>query len=154
MIHLELDVDINATPEAVFAGLTDWAAQGQWMLGTRVWVPEGASGRGIGGQIAAFTGIAKLGFLDTMTITIWDEPRRVDVLHTGRVVRGTGTMIVEPHGPDRARFRWAEDLELPLGVLGRIGWVIVKPGFVYGVRRSLHRFAALVEAGSLGRTRV
>jgi hypothetical protein len=63
-------------------------------------------------------------------------------------------MIVEPVGTNQARFRWAEDLELPLGVLGRIGWVFVKPGFVYGVRRSLKRFAALVEGGSLGRTLV
>jgi len=145
MTHLELALDIAATPEQVFAALVDWESQGEWMLGTRVWVPKGATGVGVGGQLAAFTGIGRIGFLDTMTITRWDEPHRVDVVHTGRVVRGTGTFVVEAAAEGRARFVWAEDLDLPLGALGRVGWLAVRPFFVAGVRRSLHRFAQLVE---------
>lgn len=157
MIRLRLDIPIKADPAAVFAALTNWPAQGEWMLGTRVWVPEGASGRGVGGQIHAFTGVWRIGFLDTMTITVWDEPKQVDVLHTGRVVRGTGTMVVkagisDADGVPTSVFVWGEDLELPLGWLGRAGWVLVRPLFVAGVRRSLQRFAALVEAGQLHAT--
>ena len=150
MPELALDIAIAADQQRVFAGLVDWVGQSRWMLGTKVWVPEGASGVGVGGRIEAFTGIWKIGFLDTMEITAWDEPHRVDVIHTGRIVRGTGTMQVVPVADGTSRFLWSEDLELPLGALGRFGWIFIKPGFRWGVLRSLKGFATLVEAGELG----
>jgi hypothetical protein len=41
-------------------------------------------------------------------------------------------------------FVWSEELELPLGALGRLGWPLVRPLFLAGVRRSLDRFALWV----------
>ena len=114
---LVLTVDVDAPVEQTWAGATDWAGQGEWMLGTAV-TPTTQGGQGVGGGIEAFTGIGRLGFLDTMTITGWDPPHRCDVLHTGRVVRGTGTFEVRPRG-SASTFVWREDLELPLGVVGR-----------------------------------
>jgi uncharacterized protein YndB with AHSA1/START domain len=148
MPSLRLEVKVAATPEQVFAAVVDWPSQGEWMLGTRVWVPEGASGVGVGGRIEAFSGVGRLGFVDTMTITVWDPPHRVEVDHTGSVVKGTGLMVVEPAPDGTAVFVWGEDLELPLGALGRLGWPLVRPFFSAGVRRSLHHFAAYVEAQS------
>ena len=146
--HLALDVLIAAPVQRVFAALTDWPAQGEWMLGTRVRAVDG-DGTGVGARLAAWTGAGPVGFLDTMTVTRWEPPHRVDVLHTGRVVRGTGTMEVLALPGDRSRFVWAEDLDLPLGALGRVGWMVVRPGFAAGVRRSLRTFADLVEQGRL-----
>ena len=48
-----------------------------------------------------------------------------------------------------SKFVWSEDLDLPLGVLGKVGFFFVKPGFVYGVRKSLEKFADQVEQGKL-----
>lgn len=149
--HLALDVIVRAPVEAVFYGFADWAAQGEWMLGTRVEVAGGGLGHAVGDELRAWTGVGRVGFLDTMTITRWEEPTRVDVLHTGRVVKGTGTMEVVALPNGRSRFVWSEDLVLPLGVLGRIGWPIVRPAFAYGVQRSLNEFGRLVEAGALPR---
>ena len=146
---LVLTVDVDAPVEQTWAGATDWAGQGEWMLGTTV-RPTAQGGQGVGGGIEAFTGIKRIGFLDTMTITRWDPPRRCDVLHTGRVVRGTGTFEVRPRG-SASTFVWREDLELPLGIVGRLGWPLVRPLFAYGVRLSLKRFARWVEAGSAAR---
>lgn len=143
--HLALEVAVNAPAEKVWAAITDWPAQGQWMLGTRVWVSKG-EGTSVGSELSAFTGVGRLGFLDTMTITTWDPPNRCDVLHTGRVVRGTGTMAVEDLGGGRSAFHWSEDLDLPLGLLGRLGFAVVRPVFEAGVRASLEKFARLVEA--------
>jgi hypothetical protein len=86
-----------------------------------------------------------------MTITRWEPPYRVDVLHTGALVRGTGTMEVLALPDGRSRFVWSEGLVPPLGALGRVGWPVVKPAFAAGVRKSLRVFAALVESGTLPR---
>ena len=143
---LVLTVDVDAPAEQTWAGATDWAGQGQWMLGTTV-RPTAQGGQGVGGGIEAFTGLGRLGFLDRMEITLWEPPRRCHVLHLGRVVRGTGAFEVEPRGEGRSVFVWREDLELPLGALGRLGWPLVRPVFAYGVQLSLRRFARWVEAG-------
>lgn len=152
MIHVEYSVEVPAAPTEVFAAVVDWGRQGEWMMGTRVSATaagsEGRLGRGVGAELSAFTGIGRLGFLDTMRITNWDEPHRVDVLHTGRVVRGTGTMLVEPIDDARARFVWSEDLELPFGAVGRLGWSIVRPLFGRGIELSLRRFAKFVASGA------
>ena len=143
---LVLTVDVDAPVEQTWAGAVDWAGQGEWMLGTTV-RPTRADGQGVGGAIEAFTGIGPLGFLDTMDITLWEPPHRCHVLHTGRLVKGTGAFEVEALSGGRSRFVWREDLELPLGALGRLGWPLVKPFFAFGVRLSLRRFARWVEAG-------
>jgi hypothetical protein len=143
---LALSVDVDATAEATWTAAVDWARQGEWMLGTRV-TPTYAEGRGVGGRIEAFTGVGPLGFLDPMEITLWQPPRACHVVHTGRVVRGTGRVEVEPRGDGRSRFHWREDLDLPFGFLGRVGWLLVRPLFAYGVQLSLRRFAAGVASG-------
>jgi len=83
-------VDIKAPAADVFRAVVDWPGQDQWIPLTQVRATAQA-GVGVGGEIEAFTGIGKLGFLDTMTITRWDAPLRVDVLHTGAVVRGSAS---------------------------------------------------------------
>jgi hypothetical protein len=143
---LVLTLDVDAPVEQTWAGAVDWAGQGEWMLGTEV-RPTRQAGRGVGGGIEAFTGVGRLGFLDTMDITLWEPPHRCHVLHTGRLVRGTGAFEVEPRGEGRSRFVWREDLELPLGPLGQLGWSLGRPLFAYGVQLSLKRFARWVEAG-------
>lgn len=154
LVHVELDVLVDAPAEAVFAAFTQWAEQGRWMVGTAVEVTEG-DGRSVGSVLAAFTGLGaggrgpRIGFLDTMVITRWEAPLRVDVLHTGAVVRGTGTMEVVRLPGGRSRFIWSEDLDLPLGALGRLGWPFARPAFLAGVRRSLEAFGRLVERGEL-----
>ncbi len=144
MQHIECDVIVNAPVDTVFAAFTDWAQQGEWMVGTRVEVRKG-DGRSVGSELAAWSGAGPIGFWDYMTITRWDDGYRVDVLHTGKVVRGTGTMEVVALPNGRSRFIWSEDLDIPLGVVGRLGFPVVKPGFVAGVRKSLQSFARWAE---------
>ncbi len=148
--HVALDVVIDAPVDRVFDAFSQWSEQGRWMLGTRVEVRTG-DGRSVGSELAAWTGAGPAGFWDTMEITRWEPPYRVDVLHTGKVVRGTGTMEVVALPGDRSRFVWSEDLELPLGTVGRVGWPVARPAFLLGVRKSLEAFGRLVEQGALPR---
>ena len=136
-----VSVDVDAPPAAVWDAVTDWPRQSQWMLGTTVRATT-ANGVGVGGGIEAFTGVGRVGFLDTMVITEWDPPRRCVVRHTGRFVRGDGVFEVVALAADRSRFVWSEILELPLGRVGRLGWPVVAPAFAAGVRHSLKKLAA------------
>lgn len=148
-VSLEIAVPVAASQPTAFAAITEWAAQGQWMLGTRVWVSRGR-GDQVGDELSGFTGVRRLGFLDTMTITeIRDD--LVLVEHTGRVVRGSGWMGAEASG-GQTRFVWGEAIDLPLGPIGRVGWLVVQPMLTLAVRRSLRRLADLVAVGRLPTT--
>lgn len=112
------------------------------MLGTRV---RGTvnGGSGVGGGIEAWTGIGPVGFLDTMVITVWEPPHRCVVRHTGRLVRGGGAFeVAEASGGSVVT--WSEDLDLPGGWIGRLGWWVIRPGIRYGVARSLAGLARSV----------
>lgn len=135
-------VETSARPERVFELLTDWPRHQEWMFRTTAEVIEG-DGRGAGSSIAAFTGVGPIGFLDTMRIVRWERPGYLQVLHTGRVVRGTGVIRIKPLGGGGSRIIWAEELELPLGAVGRAAWPLVRPLACALARTSLRKLALL-----------
>ena len=140
MPELTLSVEIPADQQRVWDAVVDWPNQRRWMLLTDVRATA-QDGVGVGGELAAFTGVGRIGFLDTMTITEWEPPQRCLVRHTGKVVRGTGVFEVQALGQGRSRFLWSEVVELPFGVIGRIGWLFTKPLVAAGVRYSLRKLA-------------
>jgi len=134
--------DVNAPAERVWSALVDWDRHDAWMLLTRA-----TGGAAVGESIEAFTGIGRFGFLDRMTIVVWEPPHRAVVRHTGRVVRGSGAFEVRELSAGRSTVVWSEWVDLPLGVLGRAGWPLVRPLLRVGVSFSLRRLARYVEAG-------
>ena len=140
MPEIVVTVEVAAPADEVWAAVTDWSGQGEWMLGTSV-RGTAQDGRGVGGGIEAFTGLGRVGFLDTMTITRWDPPFRCEVEHHGWVVRGSAVFEVVPVGEDSCRFVWAEWLTPPLGLLGALGFAAVRPLAVVAIRASLQRLA-------------
>ena len=142
MAELVVTQEVAAAQQQVWDVLTDWAVHDRWMLLTRA---EG--GRHEGAQLSAWTGVGRVGFLDTMTITVWEPPQRAVVRHTGRVVRGSGAFEVESLAPARSRVVWSEWVDLPLGVLGRLAWPVVRPALRRLVQVSLRRLARYVEQG-------
>jgi len=146
MAELVVTQEVAAPVEQTWDVLTDWDVHDRWMLLTRA---EG--GRSEGATIAAFTGIGPVGFLDTMTITVWEPPHRAVVRHTGTVVRGSGAFEVEAVGTGRSRVVWSEWVVLPFGLLGTIAWPIVRPVLRVFVQISLRRLARYVEQSESGR---
>ncbi|MFF5205571.1 SRPBCC family protein [Streptosporangium sp. NPDC000396] len=139
--RISVSVDAAADPDRVFAVLTDWTRHDEWMVLTRAHVTAG-DGRGAGSRLAAFTGVGPVGFLDIMEITGWDPPTTVAVRHTGRLVRGTGEFRVLPRGSG-STITWEEDLDLPFGSIGRLGWLLARPVGTALLRFSLRRLARL-----------
>jgi hypothetical protein len=140
--ELVVRTTVEAPQEQVWAALTDWELHDRWMLLTRA-----SGGQGEGAEIEAFTGVGRIGFLDTMRITSWEPPERAVVRHTGRVVRGSGAFEVRSLGPRRSEIVWSEWVLLPFGVLGRLGWPVARVLLRAGVSFSLRRLARLVESG-------
>ncbi len=110
----------------------------------RIAEPADSDRDGSGATIAVMSVHVAARVAIPMEVTRWEPPRRVDVRHLGRVVRGTGTFTVSP-APGGAWLSWAEDLDLPLGALGRLGFALVRPAFELMLRRSLARLARHVE---------
>ena len=127
--ELELSVQVAAPPDTIFRAMSDWERQSEWIFGTTVKVVSG-DGRSVGSEIDAVT----FGVSDHMRITRWDPPHAVEVLHLGRVVKGTGVFAVRG-----SRFVWTERLDVPFF------YPLVKPFFVLMLRRSLQRFARFAE---------
>ncbi len=149
MRELRTSVEVAASPEAVFEAITAWTRQGEWMPGTAVHVTKGA-GTAVGDEILARTAVARsgpaarLGFDDPMRITVWDAPRRCDVLHLGRVVRGSGSFIVTPSGSG-SRFEWYEEVDAPFGKLGDTLLGVGRPVFEAVLTVALKRFGRWLE---------
>lgn len=142
-------LEVAAPVEDVFAAMIDLPSQDRWILATTLFgleshaeVPE------VGSQIAALTGLGGFGVLDTMTVTVFDPPHRWETSHTGHAIKGIGIFTVEPV-PGGSRVTWAEELDLPLGVLGRLGFVAVRPVVRWALKASLRRLASGVLDGSL-----
>ncbi|MEU8385481.1 SRPBCC family protein [Streptosporangium sp. NPDC048865] len=140
--RISVSVDAHARPERVFSVLTDWPRHDEWMVLTRARVTAG-DGHGAGSRLEAFTGVGPVGFLDTMEITGWDPPRSVAVRHTGRLVRGTGVFRVLPREGGGSTIVWEEELDVPFGAAGRLGWRMIRQPAAALLRLSLRRLAAL-----------
>ena len=141
MAEIALSVDIPAPADQVWAAVTDWDRQGEWMLGTTVRA-TGLGGRGVGAALEARTALGSVGFTDSMTITRWDPPYRCEVLHHGWLINGSAVFEVVPVDAGHSRFVWVEWLRPPLGVVGTVGLALTRPLALLGVRLSLQRLAA------------
>lgn len=154
MAELVVSTEIIASLDQVWAVLVDWETHGDWMLFTTVRQTTEVRD-GVGAGLEGSTSIGPLVVRDTMTLTQWQpppvSPARCVVEHTGNLVRGAGAFEVEELGPFRSRVVWSEWVQLPLGLLGEIGWVVVRPVVALFLRVSLRRLARGVESGRLGK---
>jgi hypothetical protein len=129
--HIAMSLVINVPIDKVWAALADWESQGEWMLQTTVEVTS-VIREGVGTSIAAFTGIGKLGIMDHMTVTSWNPPTICDVVHTGKIIKGTGRFELTALSDNSTRFDWSEEILAPRAI-----FLLIAPGLYAGVRISL-----------------
>ena len=136
--HIAMSLVIQAPIEKVWAAIADWESQGDWMLQTSVEVTSQIR-EGVGTTIAAFTGIGKFGVMDHMVVTSWQPPYICDVLHTGKIIKGTGRFQLSAIDDNSTRFDWSEEILTP-----RVIFLLMAPGLYVGVRVSLTKFSRLL----------
>jgi hypothetical protein len=145
---IRISLTLPCNQERAWQAITDWEGQGNWMLQSKVWVTSQIR-EGVGTSIAAFTGpfyksypkFAALGLLDTMVVTKWQPPIRCDVLHIGKVLKGTGTFELIEISQSATRFNWSEDIEC-----SRLQFLAIYPFLWIGVRISLARLSTSLRA--------
>jgi len=148
-VRVEASIELVTDPGSAFAAVVDLPSQEKWIIATKLYAIEGeVSIPQVGSRMAAFTGLAGIGFLDTMVVTEYDPPWRWVTQHEGKFVQGVGIFEVEP-SLRGCRFTWAEELDLPFGIIGRLGWPLVKPFARLGLRASLRRMAGQLGKGKL-----
>ena len=141
--YIALTLTLPCDAQRAWYEITDWNKQGKWMLQTSVWLTSEIES-GPGTEIAAFTGpfhklfprLKFLGVLDTMVVTNWQSPFICDVLHTGKVIKGTGRFEVVAINDQKSQFNWSEIIWAPRAI-----FLILKPALYVGVWISLRRFA-------------
>jgi hypothetical protein len=152
--QVRASVTARVDVRTAFDALVDLPSQSRWMVATSLYPLDGAvEVPEVGSRMAAFTAVLGVGVLDEMEVTAFDPPHRWEVKHLGRVIAGSGIFAVSA-APAGSRIEWVEELDLPLGALGRLGWPAVRPAVRWGLQLSLRRLAAGLESGTfpIGRT--
>jgi hypothetical protein len=140
---LRITINLPCSQERAWAAIADWESQGNWMLQTKVWVTSQIR-EGAGTSISAFTGplykfypkFSSLGLLDTMVVTKWQPPEICDVVHTGKILKGTGSFALSPINSTSTKFNWSETIEC-----SRLKFLAIAPFLWVGVRISLARLS-------------
>jgi hypothetical protein len=109
VIAVKAAVELGLSQQQAWAAVTDWEGQSRWMPLTVVTVVGGDGG--LGTRLSARTGLGRLSFVDPMVIDVWEPPRRCEVEHLGRVVRGRGIFTVEELATGRCRVSWTEEVD-------------------------------------------
>ena len=140
---LRITINLPCSQERAWAAIADWESQGNWMLQTKVWVTSHIR-EGVGTSISAFTGplykfypkFSSLGLFDTMVVTKWQPPEICDVVHTGKILKGTGSFVLSPINATSTKFNWSETIEC-----SRLKFLAIAPFLWVGVRISLARLS-------------
>ena len=140
---LRITINLPCSQERAWAAIADWESQGNWMLQTKVWVTSQIR-EGAGTSISAFTGplykfypkFSSLGLLDTMVVTKWQPPEICEVVHTGKILKGTGSFVLSPINSTSTKFNWSETIEC-----SRLKFLAIAPFLWVGVRISLARLS-------------
>ena len=140
---IRLNVNLPCSQQKAWQAIANWEEQGSWMLQTSVWVTSTIR-EGEGTSISAFTGpfhksypkFSSMGLLDTMVVTSWQPPSRCDVLHTGKILKGSGTFELIELSANSTKFQWSEEIEC-----SRLKFLAIFPFLWIGVRISLARLS-------------
>lgn len=142
-MRVEASEDLPAPPDRVWSLLERWEDQPRWMrdaVWVRVLTPERG---GAGARVKVLNRVLHVPlFTEQLEVVGWDPPRRMVMAHRS-FVRGTGSWTLEPVA-GATRFTWAEELSLPVPLLGELALVVYRPFMRRLMRGSLANLQRLV----------
>ena len=118
-MRVEREVVLPVPPAAAWAALTDWERQAEWMRDADRVELVSPQRAGLGTTVAVRTRVLHVPlFTERLEVVGWDPPRELRIAHRS-FIRGIGTWSLEPAGTG-TRFRWVEEIRLPVPVLGEL----------------------------------
>lgn len=116
---IRVSVDIDAPIDQVWREAADLASHAEWMRDAdRIdFVTDQRAG--VGTTMEVLTKIGPLSTTDVIEVTSWEDHREIGVVHRG-VVTGSGRFLLEELAPNRTRFTWDEELEMPWYFGGKV----------------------------------
>jgi hypothetical protein len=146
-MRLEVVQDVDAPRATVWALLTSWERQPEWMLDAKevhVLTPE-RTGEGV--TLRCPTNLMGITVQDVMRVTGWREPSYLEVTHLGKIITGYGAFELAEVDAATTRITWWEEIDPPLGAFGEWGAsTFVLPIIRRIFARSLRGLAELAEA--------
>jgi uncharacterized membrane protein len=140
-------VIVNAPAPRVFAAFLNWEKQSEWIPFTKVRVVEGDGGEG--SLVEAITALGPAALRDEIRVVKVNAPYEVGVVHTGKVLRGPGSMRCTAMSGDRTQVVLHEWFQLPAGAVGKLAWPVLWPGSKLSFTGALRKFGRLIEQGRL-----
>ena len=108
---IEVSDTMPGPPEVVWALITDWEHQDDWMLEASDFEVIGDQREGVGVEAKATVRIGGIKTRDTVRVSMWEPPRILVIDHLGWV-QGSGEIQLQPVS-EGTRMRWKETLFPP-----------------------------------------
>lgn len=140
MGSVDVFIDISASPEVVWADISNLGSHAEWMADVVRIEFDGALRTGVGATMRVLTRVGPLRTVDVIRVIGWEPPHLMEVVHEG-VVTGSGVFRLESSG-DGTRFRWSEQLGMPWYFGGALGAYLAAPILARIWRGNLRRLAA------------
>jgi hypothetical protein len=142
-VRLERQVVLPTTPAGAWAVLVDWERQPEWMADADEVRVTSTAREGLGTTLRVRTRVLNVPvFTERLEVVGWDPPRELRMAHRS-FVRGAGTWSLTPAGAG-TRFRWIEDLSLPVPLLGGLALLAYRPFMRYLMGRTTRRLQTYV----------
>jgi carbon monoxide dehydrogenase subunit G len=147
-VVIEVSDTMPGSPDVVWALITDWEHQGDWMLEASSFEVTSKHREGVGVEARATVRIAGIRTRDSVRVSMWEPPRLLVIEHLGWV-KGSGEIQMQPTR-EGTRMRWRETLFAPrmLGPIGRMGLRVAAPLMRRVFRRDLRVLQGLVRLRS------
>ena len=137
-------VDIAAPVSEVWNAAADLTGHVRWMADVESIEFGSDASQGAGTKMRVATRVGPFRTVDVMTVTAWEPPRTISVLHQG-FFTGRGEFDISPIG-GATRFTWTEEIDFPWRVGGPIAAIVARPVLTLIWRRNLQRLKALLES--------
>ena len=123
MPRIQVAVEIDATPDQVWAELQEIDRHVDWMQEAVAIRFIGEQTTDVGTEFFCDTKVGPFKLVDRMQITEWKPGTAMGVRHTG-VVTGDGMFTLTAIEATRTHFAWDEQLQFPWWLGGRVGAAI------------------------------
>lgn len=125
-MRLAVEIGLPVSPQEAWDELVAWETQAAWMRDADRVRVESATRAGVGTVIAVKTRVLNVPlFTERLEVVAWEPPHRLVMAHRS-FIAGTGAWELEPAGSG-SRFRWTEDIALPVPLLGELALAAYRP---------------------------